>query len=55
MKAQAPVTSRKLMNQSKNPREELGTSLFGEVVPRASVDANHSQGLHGLPPLEDAL
>ena len=55
MTARALVMARKLRNQNQNPQEALGTSPFGEIMPRAPVDANRAQGLHGLPPLEDAL
>ena len=55
MKAQASVMAWKPRNQNRNLQEGLGTSLFGEIMPRASVDPNPAQGLHGLPSLEDAL
>jgi hypothetical protein len=54
-KARALVTSRNLRKQNQNLQEGLGTSVFGEIVPRASVDATRTQSLHSLPPLEDAL
>ena len=55
MKARAKVMPRKLRIQNQSLQEGLGTSLFGEIMPLASVDAFRAQGLHGLPPLEDAL